>query len=520
MRSLTLKLTLAFLLVGLVGAILVAVLVAQQTRTEFDRFRQSLEQDQALMVSALGDYYRTKGSWDGVDGYLASSSLLSFPSRGMALLNADRLVIIGNRPFPTGQTPPLSALDNVTPVTVNGQTVGYVSFDPRAERPPGGPGDNPRGGGNGPPGGPTPDTQFLQRVTWASAISAAIAALMALALGVLLARSLTRPIRELTAATRIMASGRFDQRVTVRSRDEIGQLAESFNHMSADLERASQARKQMTADLAHDLRTPLSILRGYTEGLQDGRIQGSPALYAVMHGEVEHLQRLVEDLRLLSLADAGELPLNRRAVDPRALLERTGLAYMVQAQAQGVALGVEAPDDLPSIYVDTDRMTQVLNNLVSNALRHTAQGGVMLSAAADGGSVQLRVSDTGSGIAPDDLPFVFDRLYRVDKARQRTDDTSSGLGLAIAKAIVEAHGGAISVASARGQGTTFTISLPTGDGVTGSAARPSAQNHPSLGSRVTQIQTTFGHLRGSHSLSIGRFHVSHWRVTRASNDSR
>ncbi|MFN8474938.1 MAG: ATP-binding protein [Anaerolineae bacterium] len=500
MRSLTFKLTLAFLLVGLVGAILVAVLVAQQTRTEFDRFRQSLEQDQALMVSALGDYYRTKGSWDGVDGYLASSSLLAFPSRGMALLDADRAVVIGNRPFPVGQTPPPSVLDTATPITVNGQTVGYVLFDPGAERPPGAPGDNPRRGGNPPPGGgPTPDVQFLQRVTWASAISAIIAALMALALGILLARSLTRPIRELTAATKVMASGKFDQRVAVRSRDEIGQLAESFNQMSADLERASQTRKQMTADLAHDLRTPLSILRGYTEGLQDGRIEGSAALYAVMHGEVEHLQRLVEDLRLLSLADAGELRLNRRAVDPRALLERTGLAYMVQAQQQGLELRVEAPDDLPSIYVDTDRMTQVLNNLVSNALRHTSHGQVTLSAAAQGGRVQLRVSDTGSGIEPDDLPFVFDRLYRVDKARQRTDDTSSGLGLAIAKAIVEAHDGTISVESVRGQGTTFTMILPAaGDGVTGSADSIPARRRPSLGARVTEIRASVAHLRGAY----------------------
>ncbi len=492
MRSLTWKLSLAFLLVGLVGAILVAVLVQQQTQTEFDRFRQGLGQDQGLAVSALGDYYRTKGAWAGVDSYLANSSLLSFSTRGMALLDANRVAVIGNRPFPTGQPAPPGALDNATPIVVNGQTVGYVLFDPRAEG---------RGGGGGPPGGgppgPSPDVQFLQRVSWASAISALIAGLMALALGILLARSLTRPLRELTAATKVMAGGRFDQRVTVRSRDEIGELAASFNQMSADLERASQTRKQMTADLAHDLRTPLSILRGYTEGLQDGRVDGSPELYAVMHGEVEHLQRLVEDLRLLSLADAGELRLNRRSVDPRALLERTGLAYMVQAQQQGVELRVDAPDDLPSIYVDTDRMTQVLNNLVSNALRHTPHGSITLSAATHADMVRLRVGDTGSGIDPEDLPFVFDRLYRVDKARQRTDDTSSGLGLAIAKAIVEAHGGAIGVESAQGQGTTFTITLPrAGGAVTG--ADGAAHKRPTGGARVSEFRTSVAHLRGAH----------------------
>jgi two-component system sensor histidine kinase BaeS len=262
-----------------------------------------------------------------------------------------------------------------------------------------------------------------------------------------------------------MARGALGQRVTADSRDEIGDLARSFNQMSSDLARASQLRKQMTADLAHDLRTPLSILRGYTEGLQDGRLEGSPKIYTVMHGEVEHLQRLVEDLRVLSLADAGELPLHRRAVDPAALLERTGLAYIVQAEQHGVALRVEAPEGLPSIAVDTDRMTQVLNNLVSNALRYTSEGEIVLAAAADDGHVHLRVSDTGAGIAQDDLPFIFDRFYRADKARQRTDNNQSGLGLAIAKAIVEAHGGTLSAASALGSGTTFTIDLDA-------AARP------------------------------------------------
>jgi two-component system sensor histidine kinase BaeS len=257
-----------------------------------------------------------------------------------------------------------------------------------------------------------------------------------------------------------MTGGKLDQRVAVRSRDEIGQLATSFNQMSADLARASQLRKQMTADLAHDLRTPLSILRGYTEGLQDGRLQGAPHLYKIMHGEVEHLQRLVEDLRVLSLADAGELPLARRAVDPAALLERAGLAYIVQVEQQGIGLRVEAPAALPSIAVDTDRMAQVLNNLVSNALRHTTHGEIALTAWAEDQHVHMQVRDTGSGVAPEDLPFIFDRFYRADKSRQRGDSIASGLGLAITKAIVEAHGGTIGVESTPGAGTIFTITLP------------------------------------------------------------
>lgn len=172
------------------------------------------------------------------------------------------------------------------------------------------------------------------------------------------------------------------------------------------------------------------------------------------------MQRLVEDLRTLSLADAGELPLDRRMVDPKAVLEHAGLAHIMQAEQQGVALQVEAEDDLPSINVDIDRMAQVLNNLVTNALRHTAQGRIVLLAERDGQHVQLKVTDTGAGIALADLPFVFDRFYLADPSRQRDEDDSSGLGLAISKAIVEAHGGMIAVASILGQGTTFTISLP------------------------------------------------------------
>jgi two-component system sensor histidine kinase BaeS len=372
---------------------------------------------------------------------------LDFYSHRSVLVDSAGRVVLGSPTYPTGQAAPRAVVESGTPIQANGQTVGVLVVAAPNQQP-----DT--------PGPPPPDVAFLDRVTWASAISAGVAALIALGLGMLLARTLTRPLRELTRATQAMARGALDQRVAVRSRDEIGELATSFNQMSMDLARASQLRKQMTADLAHDLRTPLSILRGYTEGLKDGRLQGAPKLYTIMHGEVEHLQRLVEDLRVLSLADAGELPLNRRAVDPSALLERTGLAYIDQAERHGVALRVEAPAALPSIAVDTDRMTQVLNNLVSNALRYTTHGTIVLRAAAQEQHVQLQMCDSGSGIVPEDLPFIFDRFYRADKARQRADSAESGLGLAIAKAIVEAHGGTIMVASTPGSGTTFTITLP------------------------------------------------------------
>jgi two-component system, OmpR family, sensor histidine kinase BaeS len=456
MRSLTLKLTLTFLLVGVMGVLIFAALMWPSTRTGFANFLSA--HDQAVLVSTLSDYYTTHSSWDGVTDTLSSTSVLSTYNHGAILVDASQNIVIGP-PTTRGQRKlPLGALSNSTLITVNGQLVGYVLFTPLNPQPRSG---SIRAPGAGP--GPSPETVFLDQMTSAAATSAAATVLIALVVGVILARTLTRPIAELTAATKAMAGGKLGQQVRVRSRDEIGTLATSFNQMSADIARATRLRKQMTADLAHDLRTPLSILRGYTEGLSEERLRGTPAVYAVMHDEVEHLQRLVDDLRTLSLVDAGELPLNRRAVDPKALLERTGLAYYVQIEQHGLALRVEAPDSLPSISVDTDRMTQVLNNLVTNALRHTTQGEIVLSAKQVDQRICLQVTDSGAGIEPEHLPFIFDRFYRVDPARQRSDnsmDDTSGLGLAIAKAIVEALGGAISVESTVGKSTTFSLNFP------------------------------------------------------------
>ena len=446
-HSLAVKLTLSFLLIGVVGAILVALLTGLRTRFEFDRFLSS--RDQEAISQTLTSYYTNHTNWLGVEESLADDPRTAFYSRRITLLDANHTVVLGGRSYHEGDS--ISDAESVggQPISVGGRIVGYVLV-PQVERFVRSTTEN----------HPLPEMAFLERVAWAAAVSAGVAALIALVLGSLLARTLTRPVRELTAATQAMAAGKLDQQVRVRSRDEIGQLAASFNRMTSDLAQASQARRQMTADLAHDLRTPLTILRGYTEGLKDGRIQGNATLYGVMHREVEHLRHLVDDLRILSLADAGELPLNRRAIDPSALIERAGLAYIVQAEQSGLAVNVTSVCDLPSILVDTDRLTQVLNNLVSNALRHTTHGAISLSVSKQDSHILLQVSDTGSGIAPEDLPHIFDRFYRADKARQRDDSGASGLGLAIAKAIIDAHGGTISVESTLGQGTTFTISLP------------------------------------------------------------
>ncbi len=257
-----------------------------------------------------------------------------------------------------------------------------------------------------------------------------------------------------------MHAGDLDQRVEIRANDELGALAQTFNEMSANLSRAHQLRKQMTADIAHDLRTPLTVIAGYLEAMRDGTLKPTPERFRVMSEEVNLLQRLVEDLRTLSLADAGELKLIRADLAPRELIERVANAFRESAAAAGVRLNVEISDPLPDLWIDSERMVQVLGNLVTNALRHTPQGGaVTLRAQVAPEGVRLEVQDTGSGIAPAELPKIFDRFYRGDDSRQ-SDGGESGLGLAIARSIVEAHSGTIAAASSLGAGTTMTITLP------------------------------------------------------------
>jgi len=348
-------------------------------------------------------------------------------------------VVLPAGSFQVGKRAPPRVLDEGAPLTIDGQLVGVII---ETDAPP--------------PPGPL-EVQYLSRTNQALMIAAAGAVLVALIIGVVLARTLTRPLRELTRATQAVAQGQLEQTVPVRSEDELGQLAVSFNQMSADLARANHLRRQMTADIAHDLRTPLTVITGYLEAWRDGDLKPTPARFEAMHAEAQHLNRLIDDLRTLSLADAGELTLNRQPVKVPNLLRRVAAAYQHQAEQQSIALTVQADDDLPTINADPERLAQVLKNLVSNALRYTPeQGQIRLLARRQAGGVQLQVADTGRGIPPVDLPSIFNRFYRADKSREQSGG-QSGLGLAIAKAIVEAHGGQISVSSVVGQGTIFTL---------------------------------------------------------------
>lgn len=450
-RSLAFKLTLAFLVVSLLGIALVAALAGRFTQREFGNF--TLRRDETAILAALADYYREHGTWDGVH----ASGVLDFvvqrpeplpPERswpfGLVLADAaGRVVASGSRQDAFGSILPAPDLAAGAAVEADGRVIGTLVF--RLEEPP-----------NFSP----LERTMLDRINWAIALAALGAAALALLAGGVLARALTRPLEALTRATRSIAHGDLGLQVDVRSGDEIGALAASFNQMSADLARASRLRRQMTADVAHDLRTPLSLIRGHAEALRDGVLPPSVETFSLIHDEAVRLNRLVEDLRTLSLADAGELTLVRRPAAPAEILERAVSAHLVRAQQQAVALSVEADPDLPEVEVDPDRMAQVLGNLLDNALRHTPAGGrVDCRATAADGAVTLTITDTGPGIAPQDLPNIFERFYRSDASRQR-DGGGSGLGLAIARSLVEAHGGRLWAESPPGTGARLCVALP------------------------------------------------------------
>jgi signal transduction histidine kinase len=442
MRSLTVKLVLAFTLVSLVGIALVAIIAAQFTGNQFREFFE--DQNRESLIADLRDYYRLNGSWRGIEKISNNPSFTQKYGWGYVVVDAQGKVILRNpnaSRFARTFNRELIADDGI-PIIVDGNGVGtYYNLGIRIE--------------NRPPL-PVQIRRFYNTLIFAS-LGAVLASVF---LGVLLARSLTRTLRELTVATVKVAKGDLEQQVPIRSNDELGELAASFNQMSSDLAQSRDLRRQMTADIAHELRTPLTVVLGHTEALSDGALPPDPETFEIIYDETKRLNRLVEDLRTLSLSDAGELYLNRSKTSPGDLLEGAAAARKPEAIAKEITLQIESAVELPAVEVDPDRMTQVLVNLLDNALRYTPAGGtISLSARQIQEGVAIEVKDTGPGIPPEDLRHLFERFYRGDKSRQR-EQGGSGLGLAIAKSLVESQGGQMRVESQPGEGATFIIELP------------------------------------------------------------
>jgi signal transduction histidine kinase len=272
-------------------------------------------------------------------------------------------------------------------------------------------------------------------------------------------RRFGRPMTDIFSAIDSIAEGDLTTRVPEHYPRDFGQLARSFNHMVSELERADQQRRNLTADIAHELRTPLHIIQGNLEGIIDGVYQPTPEHINNTLDETKLLARLVNDLQTLSLAEAGQLPLHPTRFLLTDLMEDLSSSFSAQAASLGISLQTNNTDPSKELSADYDRLNQVLSNLISNALRHTPQGGtISIETESIPSGVRIAIKDTGSGIAMDDIPFIFDRFWRGDKSR--TERSNSGLGLAIAKQLILAHGGTIEVQSQVNKGTAFIIELP------------------------------------------------------------
>ena len=280
----------------------------------------------------------------------------------------------------------------------------------------------------------------------------------------LLAYTVLRPVRDLTNAAESLASGQLSHRVKVSGDDELSSLGKAFNQMAESLQQAEQSRRDMTADIAHELRTPLAVQRANLEAIQDGIYPLTPESLEAILQQNHTLARLVEDLRTLALADAGQLNLNRSLNDLVALVENVIDRFQPQASARQVKLVFEPVQRaIPLLSIDPIRIEQVITNLVSNALRYTPEEGtIQLSLSQQAGQVHLQVHDNGPGIGAKDLPHIFERFYRAGQSRSR-EEGGTGIGLAIARQLAEAHGGSLSASNHPQGGALFTLSLPAQD---------------------------------------------------------
>ncbi|MBC7291823.1 MAG: HAMP domain-containing histidine kinase [Actinotalea sp.] len=303
---------------------------------------------------------------------------------------------------------------------------------------------------------------FLTAGALSLLIALGTATLVALGVSLFLTRRIGRSLGELTSAARLVAGGRYEARVPDPGMGpELDELAGAFNQMAARLDESEALRRRLLSDVAHELRTPVATLEAQLESIEDGLVPLDAATVGVLRDQGARLTRLAEDLAAVTRAESGDARLETAPHRPADLLTRAAAAAGTRAEAAGVTVEVDAPDDLPDVDVDPDRMAQVLGNLVDNALRHTPRGGaVTLSGRVAGERVELSVADTGEGIDARHLPHVFERFYRADDARDRHSG-GSGIGLAISRALVEAHGGTIRAASeGRGRGSAFVVALP------------------------------------------------------------
>jgi two-component system OmpR family sensor kinase/two-component system sensor histidine kinase BaeS len=474
MNRLWVQLTLGFAVVIIAAVLIVALLADRQVNSQFRLFLAQDRLADSELLDQLAEYYGRTGSWDGVAAVFHSTGGSGATGgmgnrRGMGWSAATFALqdSRGQLVYPETAAAPLDPQDwdGRVPIVWQGQTIGnlLVSMPGHMEA-------------------ATLEQNFLNQINQALLQAGLLAGGLGVGLGLLIARGLTAPLRRLAGAAQQIAQGDLRQRVASSGTAEIADVAHSFNAMAASLQRAEQVRRNMVADIAHELRTPLSVIQGNLQALLDGVYPLEKSEIAVIHHETLLLNRIVSDLRDLAQAEAGQLRLTLQALPVDSLVGRVRDVFGEQAAAKGIDLELNVPDGLPPIYADYDRVQQVLHNILVNALRYTPLGGritlqvremqqaehsMAVQQPADPSNLArpspalifFEITDTGPGIAPEDLPYVFERFWRADRSRSR-EQGGSGLGLAIARQLVLAHGGDMGVTSEPGQGSRFWFTLP------------------------------------------------------------
>jgi len=457
----------ALILMVVVSVGLMAYLTNLSTAREFQQYISHGNMMYAQSVAdGVGQFYARKQSWSGIQETLA----VFLRSQNDRLVVADTSgVVVGDTESEwLGENARVIGLDDGTPITISGQDVGklylLVASGFRMGRGPmGGQGDSDM------PMIDTAEQDFLDRINNSLWIAGLIAAAVALILGLLLTRQITRPIRALQRGASQIAKGDLRYRVKAKSNDELGELAQSFNSMADTLDKSEQSRRRLIADITHELRTPLTIIEGTVDGILDSVFEADQEHLGSVKEQTTLLTRLIGDLRDLSLAESGQLKLEIALTNMVELVRRKMSQAEVKAKEKGIQLNLNVPQEVPEVKVDPARIEQVIANLLNNAIRHTPAGGTITVSMetvtserthrVEQPSLIISVADTGEGIAPEHLPHIFERFYRVGDSRARVEG-GTGLGLAIVRQMVMAHDGQIWVSSEVGKGSTFYIALP------------------------------------------------------------
>lgn len=468
MRSLRWKLAGALLLIVIISVGLMAYLTNINTTREFGQYLSQGNQRYVQQTSdTLSQLYAQNGSWSYIQSLLVN--LLRSNNDRLVVADTSGVVVGDTSNQWLGQTTSSLGLNNGTPIYVSGNKIGDLYLLTSQI----GSGRGYMGGGKGGPpvaqSSTTAEQSFLNQFNNSLIITGLIAAAIAILIGLLLTRQITRPIKALVNGARQIASGNFGHRVEIRTGDELGTLGQSFNNMANNLDEAEQERRRIVSDIAHELRTPLTVIEGTVTGIQDGVFRPDKEHLDAIREQTSLLTRLTSDLRDLSLAESGQLRLALAPTDLVGLIQRTTSQFQIKAQEKGIEIKTELPAGPLKANVDSARIEQVLGNLITNAIRHTPSGGQITISVTrsikdvahqlDSPSLVLSVADTGEGIAPEYLPHIFERFYRVEKSRARSEG-GSGLGLAIVKQMVQAHGGKVWVESEPGKGSIFFAAFP------------------------------------------------------------